>query len=215
LARTLRLFSHNRWNLFSFRDTDFGPVPGVPRTSLRDHVAQQLEKNGIFQTPRRIRLLCNPRLLGYTFNPLSVYYCYDEADRVYAIVYEVHNTFHERRVYALRVDRSEAGDSWIQQTCRKEMYVSPFVPADMRYDFRLNEPARKLVIAIHVSDENGLMLNASLTGERQTISDAVLLRCAFLNPMMTFKIIAGIHYEAFRLWLKRVPWFSHRTETAS
>jgi len=216
LEERLWLFSRNRWNLFSFYDKDFGQFP---TESLQHYVLRQLNDAGIEQKPHRILLTCYPRICGYTFNPLSLFYCLDERDQPIAILHEVHNTFGERHVYVLPVepeldsqDRNSSSESiqWINQSIKKALFVSPFAHMNMRYDFRLNVPDKRQILVIHAHDEDGHLLTASYTAERQTLSVSGLLRYFFTVPFLTFKVVAGIHWEAFRLWLKKVPVFSHQ-----
>lgn len=220
LTHKLWLFSRNRWNLFSFYDKDFGqlasdkPVSASETSeeeSLEQYVCRELREAGIKVKPHRILLSCYPRVCGYTFNPLSLFYCLDQHDKPFAILHEVHNTFGERHTYALSVsDQERQGDSWINQTTDKALFVSPFAHMNMHYQFRLNVPQEKQVLVIRAHDEKGHLLTASYTAQRRTFSAGVLLAYFFWFPMMTFKIMFGIHWEALRLWVKKVPWFSHQ-----
>jgi len=218
LEKRLWLFSRNRWNLFSFYDKDFGEHP---TESLEHYVLRQLNDAGIEQIPYRILLTCYPRVCGYTFNPLSLFYCLDEHDKPIAILYEVHNTFGERHVYVLPVeniapapDRNPGPESvqWINQSIKKALFVSPFAHMNMHYDFRLNVPAERQILVIHAHDEDGHLLTASYTAERQVLSASRLLIYFFTIPLLTFKVITGIHWEALRLWVKKVPLFTHQSK---
>jgi len=212
LDKKLWLFSRNRWNLFSFYDKDFGEFATEP---LPHYVQRQLKSAGIEQKPYRILLTCYPRICGYTFNPLSLFYCLDENNIPFAILHEVHNTFKERHVYVLPVEEAEQNPKpgsvqWINQSISKSLFVSPFAHMDMHYDFRLNVPDARQVIVIRAHDENGHLLTASYTASRQFLSSANLLRYFCTVPFLTFKVVGGIHWEALRLWIKRVPLFAHK-----
>ncbi len=204
LHSRLKIFSRNRFNLFTFKDSDFGE-PGM---SLQSYIELQLGDAGLFAKPSRTCLLCCPRILGYSFNPLSVFFCYDNEDALYATIYEVHNTFGERHTYVMEARQSSAAN-WIQQSCEKAMYVSPFVPAQMGYRFNVKPPAERLALSIKVADEQGVMVGASMQGKRFALNDARLLRNFIAYPLMSLKVIGGIHYEALKLWLKGVEWFKY------
>jgi len=213
LHRQLRGFSWNSFNVLSVYDKDFGVNASC---GLRRGVELALVEAGVTEAPDKITLSCFPRILGYAFNPLSVYYCMRENGDVYAVIHEVHNTFGERHVYVLPVKNTstvpEQGDAavgWIQQETDKELFVSPFAHMDMHYHFRLNVPEQRQVIAIRLHDDNGLVLTASYCARRAHLSSKALFKQVFSMPFMCLKIMAGIHWEALRLWLKRVPWFSH------
>ena len=216
IAARIPAFSRNRFNLFAFHDRDFGRGDGTP---LARHVERELLAAGIAGTPARILLSCYPRVLGYAFNPLSLFWCLDGEGRPFAVVHEVHNTFGERHAYALEVERAALDDApasrsggtrWIRQRADKALFVSPFNHMDMRYEFRLGLPEARQVVAIRVFDAEGHLMTASYVAERRPLDTPHLLRVLAAFPLMTFKVIAGIHWEAFRLWLKRVPLFPHR-----
>lgn len=218
LEKRLWLFSRNRWNLFSFYDKDFGEFA---TESLEHYVLRHLNDAGVNEKPQRILLTCYPRICGYTFNPLSLFYCLDEKDQPIAILHEVHNTFGERHVYVLPVepvDNNVGSNSscesvkWINQSIKKALFVSPFTHMDMHYDFRLNVPDERQILVVRAHDEDGHLLTASYTAERQVLSVCGLLRYFFSVPFLTFKVIAGIHWEALRLWVKKVPVFAHQSK---
>ena len=211
LSAALPLFSRNRFNLFSFHDRDFGERCGEP---LADYVSRRLLAAGIVSAPARTLLSCYPRVLGYAFNPLAVFYCLDASGRVFAVLHEVHNTFGERHAYALAVEEAThvKAERWIRQRTDKALFVSPFNHMDMRYEFRLNEPGERQVIVIRVIDADGHLLTASYTARRRDLRSRALLGVFVALPMMTLKVFAGIHLEAARLWFKRVPRFRHRTK---
>jgi hypothetical protein len=146
-----------------------------------------------------IRLLCMPRTLGYCFNPLSVYFCCDANGVPAALVYQVHNTFGERHSYVVPAKPKSGA---LRQNCRKALYVSPFLDMNMRYDFRVAGPDERIAIGIRVSTPEAQVLNAVLTGMRCGLSDRNLMRVFLAIPAITLKVIAAIHWEALRLWLK-------------
>lgn len=199
LSRRLRLFSHNRWNLFAFHDSDHGARDGSP---LRPWIDGQLARAGIDLEGGPVRLLCFPRMLGYVFNPLSIWFCYRRSGRLAAVLYEVSNTFGERHGYLIAADPGHRPDRPLVQSCAKGFYVSPFIAMAARYDFRLREPDRRLSILIRQWVPAGEQLLASQSGCRAALSDHTLARLLFAYPLMTLKVIAAIHWQALRLWRK-------------
>ena len=198
LGRRMRLFSHNRFNLFSFHDRDHGARDG---SALRPWVEARLAEAGIELAGGAIRLLCFPRLLGYVFNPLSIFFCHAPDGRLAAIVYEVKNTFGDQHCYVLAVGAGDDGAPVVQRT-DKIFYVSPFIEMDCTYRFRLNAPDERLAVLIRQTDPKGELLVATLTGTRRPLDDRQLLGAFLRHPLMTLKVIAAIHWEALRLWLK-------------
>jgi DUF1365 family protein len=198
LDRQLRWFSCNRPNVFSFYDRDHGDGSAVP---LREQIGARLRDADVDLAGGRIELLCMPRTLGYCFNPLSIFFCYRRNGSLAALIYQVHNTFSERHSYVIRVeDNSDA----LRQRCRKLFHVSPFLDMDMRYDFRIEGPGEQLVVGITASSPARPVLNAVMRGDRQPLTDRALLRVFLTIPAVTLKVIAAIHWEALRLWAKRI-----------
>lgn len=209
----VRLLAIERPGLLSFHARDHGPRDGSP---LLPWALARLSERGIVPARPRIMLLCFPRILGYVFNPLSIYFCYDD-DRLLAVIYEVKNTFGQQTGYVLPVDQSSAGDPDrpITQSCAKEFYVSPFIDMEATYHFRFMPPGERLSFAIRETVPQGLLLLATHTGERRPLDDRQLLACLLANPLMTFKVILGIHWEAARLWLKGARYFPRGVEPES
>lgn len=197
LAGGLRLFSHNRFNLFSFHDADHGSGARAP---LRAQIDEHLDVAGIDLQGGAIRLLAMPRLLGYAFNPISIYFCHRRDGSLAALIYEVHNTFKQRHSYLIAVP--EAGNKPIRQNCAKRFHVSPFLGMEMHYDFSVSAPDETVRIVVRGSDAHGDILVASLLGKRAALTDAALMRVFVTHPLLTLKVTFGIHWEALRLWLK-------------
>lgn len=198
----LRLLSVNRPNLLSFQERDHGARDGSP---LRPWVEAMLAARGLDLAGGRVLLLCFPRLLGYVFNPLSIYYCYDAQGRLAALVYEVKNRSGEQHAYALPLTCQDGPDGPARQSARKAFYVSPFLEMAARYRFKLDPPGERLAVVIQQEVAQATTLVATLTGTRRPLTDAQLLRAVLRMPLMTYKVILGIHYEALRLWLKGLP----------
>jgi DUF1365 family protein len=199
LARRLRLFAHNRFGLFAFHDRDHGARDGSP---LRPWVERQLAGAGIDLAGGRIELLCFPRLLGYVFNPLSIFFCRNPDGRLAAIVYEVKNTFGDQHCYVRAVGPRQTPDAPVLQQATKDFYVSPFIDMDCTYRFRVDEPGDRIGVLIRQSDAEGELLVATLTGRRQPLDDRRLAGAFLGHPLMTLKVIAAIHWEALWLWVK-------------
>lgn len=207
LSTSLRLFGLDRFNLFSFHEADHAYDKRLP---LRQQIENTLDNAGIDLEGGPIRLLCMPRVLGYGFNPISVYYCHRATGELAAIIYEVTNTFRQRHSYLIPVDRDEAvRRQAISQSARKALYVSPFIDMNITYDFRVMEPDETVSLTVRGSDGEGLLISASMIGMRSEFSDRALLRAALTHPLLTLKVVGGIHWEALKLWLKGVR-LTHR-----
>lgn len=193
------LFAINRRGLYSFHECDHGPRDG---TALRAYAGRVAAEAGLDLTGGRVRLLCYPRLLGYAFNPLSIYYCEDRTGALVLLIYEVRNTFGESHCYVCPVRPEQISAAGIRQHQDKHFYVSPFIGMGMRYHFRMVPPAEAVRIRILETDADGPLLAASFSGRRFRLTSRQLLAALVLLPFMTLKVIAGIHFEAARLWLR-------------
>jgi uncharacterized protein len=205
LDRELRFFKWNRFGLFSFHDRDHGDGGDLNAWLDRLLTGAGLQAQGARY------VLCYPRILGYVFNPLSVWFCHDCDERLAAIVYEVHNTYDERHAYVLPVGQDSR---LVRHGCAKDFYVSPFLSRDCRYLFRVRAPGEDVAIAIHEEEAGAPILNASFAGVRAGLSDASLLRMLLRYPLMTVKVVAAIHFEAVRLMLKGIRRHPHSPKTA-
>ncbi len=197
--RQSRLFGVNRRALYSFSEFDHGERDG---SGLRLYAQRRAAERGIDLTGGRVLLLCYPRLLGFTFNPLSVYFCYGADGRLALLIYEVRNTFGDIHAYALAVKPDEISAAGVRQTQDKQFYVSPFIEMAMRYHFRVSPPGPRVKLRILETDREGPLLAASFNGRRSELTTVALLRSFFALPLVTLKIVAAIHWQALRLWLK-------------
>jgi DUF1365 family protein len=192
-----------RPGLLGFRARDHGD--GV--TPLRDWARRLVADAGIEWDGARIELLCYPRMFGFVFNPLTVWFCRDRAGELRAILYEVHNTHRERHTYVLP---AQLVGGEVRHAAAKRFFVSPFMPPECRYHFRIVPAADEVVLSIHEHDSQGPLLAASFTGVRQPLDDRALLGLLFSYPLMTLKVVAGIHWEALKLLAKGFRIFDHK-----
>ena len=198
LHNNLNFFSLNKFNLISFYEKDHGERDG---SSLLDWVKNNLRSNSISTNNIKVKLLCYPRILGYVFNPLSIFFVYDNDENLISILYEVKNTFGEQHTYVFKI---EGENKLIQNNCSKKFHVSPFIEMDCNYFFRILNPGDKLSVIIDQYDQEGKILFASQDGIRSDLTDKNLMNSYLKHPLMTFKIISAIHFEAFKLWIKGI-----------
>ena len=199
LTRQLRLFSRNRFNIFSFRDADHGDGTSEP---LRQQVEAHLRAAGIAVGGGAIRLLTMPRILGFAFNPISIYFCSNHSGAITAILYEVNNTFGQRHSYLLPV--VDGSSRPFRQTVPKAFHVSPFMKMAMTYEFYVVPPGEKLAVSITGTDADGPIITAALVSKRHDLTDTALAKAFFTHPLLTFKVVAGILWEALLLWRKGI-----------
>lgn len=195
LDRRLRLFSYNRFNICSLHDSNHGD--GTPIATYLKGIADQSGVRGI----ERFLMLCYPRVLGYVFNPVTIYFGMDASDNPALIVYEVNNTFGERQTYVVPVGQDAQSDT-LHQSCGKEFYVSPFNSVDGRYSFHITPLDDLITVGIALHTEEGPLLKAFFRGERTDLTDATLAAALARTGWLSVKVIAAIHYEALKLWFK-------------
>lgn len=203
LAKRLKFFSFNRWNVTAIRNKDHARRDG---SDIRPWIEEAAKDKGIDLQGGRIFMLTFPRLWGFVFNPLTIFYCYDRDSVLRGILHQVKNTFGEQHGYFLPVE--EVKDDLIRQSCDKVFHVSPFIQMDCRYDFVLKEPDEKLDAAIHQFQPDGKILTATWTGRRQALTDWNVFKAVCMHPLMTLKVIAAIHWEALLLWGKGAKYIS-------
>ena len=198
IDKEISFFSLNKFNLISFFEKDHG---NRDNSDLVEWVRQNLKQNKIDTNDIKIKLLCYPRILGYVFNPLSVFFIYNKNSDLISILYEVKNTFGEQHTYVFKVDNNT---NFIQNNCKKKFFVSPFMDLKSSYNFKVTHPDHNLSIIIDQRDENGKLLFASQDGIRSKLTSKNLIFSYIKHPLMTIKIISAIHFEALRLWLKGI-----------
>ena len=203
LDKNINFFSYNNFNLISFFDKDHGERDG---SSLFEWVKKNLVENNINSNNIKIKLLCYPRIFGYVFNPLSVFFVYDHQENLISILYEVKNTFGEQHTYIFKVDNNNL----LQHSCSKKFHVSPFIEMDCNYFFRVLKPAEKISIIIDQYQLDEKILFASQDGRRVDFNTKELLKSYIKHPLMTLKIISAIHFEAFKLWAKGIKLIKKR-----
>ena len=192
-------FSVGQFNLLSFATKDHGSRDG---RSLRDWANRLFEEAGLDTTGGRMLLLCYPRVLGLVFDPLSIYYAYDNDGQLNGVIYEVRNTFGEHHNYVAPVKAGELSEAGLKQSRTKLFYVSPFNDLAMRYLFRLRPPTDQLSIRILEVDGDGPLLSATVSGKKSVLTTKNILKAFFLVPILPFKVVFGIHWEALRLFIK-------------
>ena len=205
LDKKINFFSYNKFNLISFFDKDHGERNG---SSLVEWVKKNLKENKINTENIKIKLLCYPRILGYVFNPLSVFYIYNNDEKLISVLYEVKNTFGEQHTYIFKVENKNL----IQHSCEKKFHVSPFIEMDCKYFFKILNPEQKLSVIINQSDNEGKLLFASQDGVKKDLNSKNLIFSYISHPLMTFKVIMAIHFEAFKLWLKGIRFVKKKTK---
>ncbi len=197
------LFSHNSWNLFSFYDSDFLQMG---KKNLKENIIMYLQKEGIDAEIEKVILLTNIRVLGYVFNPVCFYYCLNAKGETKAIVVEVHNTFGELKPYLLREEDSTKDRIFIKKFT-KYFYVSPFQDLETEFEFRIGAIEDSFRIDIDDYKDGRKVFLSNYKGKRNPLTTGSLLAHFFRFPLVTLRIIGLIHWQAFKLWLKGIPYY--------
>ncbi len=209
VAEQTSLLSHNRWNLFSIHDRDFGPRDGTP---LRAWIDRQLGAAGIELEGGKVKLLAFPRILGYTFNPLSIWFCHARSGELRAVLYEIHNTFGHSLSHLIPIDGDTNAPH--RHSFSKELHVSPFFDQDGQYAFTLRPPGERFSVSIDYNVADSKMLTATMSTSRRGLSSRNLLKVFASHPLLTLKVTFGIHWNALRLLLKGARYRSVPTPPA-
>ncbi len=207
LSKKLRMFSLNKFNFFSLQNKEHLQLPleNPDKTkSIREQVTRYLSENGVTIGKGRIMLLTNLNVLGYNFNPVSFYYCYDEDTTPLCVVAEIGNTFGEMKPFLM--SKEHLSDNNYHLNTTKYFYVSPFIDHDTNFDFNLGIPGEKLNIRIDDYKNEERFFISTLTGIKKPISNSNLLWYSIRFPFITLKIITLIHWNAIKLWLKKIPY---------
>jgi DUF1365 family protein len=197
LFARLRWLRRGRLGLASFNAGDHGDHRGG---DLGAYVAERLGEAGL-EPGGPVRLLCMPRILGYGFNPLSLYFCHGRDGVLNAILYEVRNTFGQDHGYLIAVPEDEGP---VRQTAPKRFFVSPFMDMDLTYRFTVSPPAEGIAVRVEVLDDQGVVLTAGFSGRRSPLTDTGLLSALIRHPLLSFGVMAAIHWEALKIFAKGV-----------
>jgi len=202
VAKRLWLVSRDRFNVFTFRESDHYHYGS---SGLKKSVIDYAKAQGCQADIQRVMLLTHLRTLGHVFNPVSFYFCFDAAGQAVAVVTEVGNTFREMKPYFLGMDR------WVghrfEATIPKYFYVSPFIAHDASFHFKLSVPGDRLSLSIDDFHQEKRFFLSALTGERQALTNAALVGFALRFPFITLQILGLIHWQAFKMILRRIPYF--------
>jgi DUF1365 family protein len=217
------LFAVNRPGITSFHERDHLDAESLSAT-LSAQVRQQLADAGVTRAVARAFLLCYPRILGFVFNPISVYFAYGEDRELLAAIYEVRNTFGGKHTYVCKVEPGQLTSAGLRQSRTKIFHVSPFIELGATYDFRLLPPGSSVALRILESEGGEPLLSATFHGDATPLSSANLGWQLLAVPFVTLKVVGAIHWQALKLWLKgaryipegqRPPPVSHTDAKAS
>jgi len=195
----------NRPGLISFHDSDHGAGDG----DALDWFERVLEDEGIQDADGEVWLHTFPRVLGYVFKPVSFWYAHRSDGSLAAVLAEVNNTFGERHAYLLAGPDLAWG---CEQVARKQFHVSPFCDVQGEYRFRFERSESSTLVRVDLHDDSGPLLQTSVGGVLQTLNAATVRRAFFGTPLMTLGVISRIHWQALRLWAKRLPFHGKPSE---
>lgn len=195
VAKTSKIFSHNKFNLTSLADKDHGFRDG---RSLRAYAEAALASQGMIEYAHKIIFVTMPRLLGYAFNPISFYFCHDAEQNLGAVLHQVKNTFGDQIGYLMPVSASGI----IRQSAPKKMHVSPFFDMNGGYRFALTPPDEKLTVSIQYGAQAQKRMTATMVLQARPFTDASLLKLLAQMPLAPMKVMTAIHWQALKLFLR-------------
>jgi uncharacterized protein len=211
LMRVSPFSAYNGWNWTAYDERDHF---GDRRRPLRERLQSDAARHGVSLPAGRIFLLTHLRYLGYVFNPVSFYYCYDAAGQLELMMAEVNNTFGESYNYWLHAPNEQESQTAKRYHTAKHMHVSPFMDMSLAYDWIFTAPSDRLVAHMNTRSQGEAFFDATLELERRPWERRELHRVLASYPLMTLGVIGAIHWEALKLWLKGTPVFTHPAKAA-
>lgn len=205
------IFGINRFRLMSLYFKDYGPRDG---SDLLVWIRQILTTNSI-RADGDIFLQTMPRICGYAFNPISIWYCHNRQGQLAAVLTEVNNTFGEHHLYLLQEENGEEIRKHSALTSQKMMHVSPFCEVKGSYEFRFDERVNSCLVKIDYKDEEETLINTAIRGKKIAFNNANLIKVLLRQPFLTIGVMWRIHWQALLLWRKRVPFFRQPTSSIS
>jgi DUF1365 family protein len=197
-----RWFGIDRWRPLSLRTADHGARDGG---DLLAWIRQLLHSAGRPHDGAAVHLQTFPRVFGHGFNPVSFWHCHDAQGALRSVLAEVNNTFGEHHLYLLHTSDGTAITAHSELQCRKVFHVSPFCPVEGHYRFRFRDSGSTRFASIHYHDAQGLLMRTSIGGRCLPFTATNLRRCLLRQPLLTLGVVARIHWQALRLWLRKVP----------
>ena len=207
IVEKFSLISRNRFNYFSFRDSEHLQLPkdGPDKTkSTKEHITNYIRQQGISEDIGRIMLLTNLNTMGYQFNPVSFYFCFDTESKPICCVAEISNTYREMKLFILGKEMFDRNKFHLNT--KKYFYVSPFTDMDTNFDFNIEIPGEKMNIKIDDYKDNRKFFISTLTGTRKELTKARLMWYALRFPLITLQVIGLIHWNALKLWLRKLEY---------
>ncbi len=209
ISENSKIFSHNKFNLTAIADKDHGFRDGRP---LRAYVETALAGEGMIGYAHRIIFVTMPRLLGWAFNPISFYFCYDANQNLGAVLHQVKNTFGDQIGYLMPVN----SPGIIRQSAEKSMHVSPFFDMNGGYRFALTPPTEKLTVSIQYGAQAQKRMTATMVLAARPFTDSSLMKLLAQMPLAPMKVMTAIHWQALKLFLRgakfhKIPSQTHKT----